>query len=530
MEKRLNCWPTPRFARPIWGNDAMNIASLLGRAARLTPNRIAVFEGTAPVWSYAEWATLAARLAGGLVESHNLRPGDRVALVMRNGPDYLALLFACWRAGLICVPVNAKLHAREVAHILDDSGAALVFATADLAGTVSEALGFMLGRQPPVVAIGSQDHRALMQSEEAAERDAAAGDPAWLFYTSGTTGRSKGAVLSHRNLLAMTLGYLAEVDAVSPEDCILHPAPLSHGSGLYALPHVAGMAAQVVPESGRFDPAELASLLRSHRGCAFFAAPTIVTRLMNAGVIGDAELAGLKTIIYGGGPMYVEDSRRALEAFGQRLVQIYGQGESPMTITVLPRGLHEDTGDGRLDHRLGSVGYAQAIVSLRVAGSDGAPLPAGEVGEVLVRGDSVMSGYWNNPEATAAALRDGWLHTGDLGSLDAHGLLTLKDRSKDVIISGGVNIYPREVEEVLLLHPAVAEVAVFGRRHPDWGEEVVAALSLHEGASVATAALDALCEAHIARFKKPKQYLFFDALPKNSYGKILKTELRRQAG
>lgn len=506
----------------------MNIASLLSRAARVAPERTAVFEADRPVWSFRELASLSARIAMGLGVRHGLRPGDRLALVMRNCPAYLALFFACWRAGLICVPVNAKLHAREIAHILDDSGAALVFVTADLATTVEEACGFMQARNPQVLLVDDADYRALAACDEAGEHDSAAGDPAWLFYTSGTTGRSKGAVLSHRNLLAMTLGYLAEVDPVSPGDCILHPAPLSHGSGLYALPHVAGMTAQVVPESGRFDPVELAFLLRSHRGCAFFAAPTIVTRLMNAGVVGEAERAGLKTIIYGGGPMYVEDSRRALDLFGQRLVQIYGQGESPMTITVLPHHLHADSGDGQLDRRLGSVGYAQAVVSLRIAGDDDEALPVGEVGEVLVRGDTVMSGYWNNPEATAAALRGGWLHTGDLGSLDEGGLLTLKDRSKDVIISGGVNIYPREVEEVLLQHAAVSEVAVFGRKHPDWGEEVVAALSLHEGASVSERELDALCEAHIARFKKPKQYLFIEALPKNSYGKILKTELRRQ--
>ncbi len=505
----------------------MNIAALLSRAARVAPHRTAVFEGERAIWSFRELASLSARTAAGLVARHGLKPGDRVALVMRNCPAYLALFFACWRAGLICVPVNAKLHAREIAHILDDSGAALAFVTADLAATVQEATGFMQSRAPAVLLVDDADHRALAAYDEADAHDGAAGDPAWLFYTSGTTGRAKGAVLSHRNLLAMTLGYLAEVDTVSPGDCILHPAPLSHGSGLYALPHVAAMAAQVVPESGKFDAVEIASLLRCHRACAFFAAPTIVTRLMNAGVIGDAERAGLKTIVYGGGPMYVEDSRRALDVFGQRLVQIYGQGESPMTITVLPRRLHADSGDGGLDRRLGSVGYAQALVSLRIAGEDDRPLPVGEVGEILVRGDTVMNGYWNNPEATAAALRGGWLHTGDLGSLDETGLLTLKDRSKDVIISGGVNIYPREVEEVLLLHPAVCEVAVFGRKHPDWGEEVVAAISLHDGVSVGARELDALCEARIARFKKPKQYLFFDALPKNSYGKILKTELRR---
>ena len=508
----------------------MNIASLLTRAATVRPDRTAVFEGVRPCWTYRELAGLAARIAAGLITHHGLVPVDRVALAMRNCPDYLAVLFSCWHAGLICVPVNAKLHAREIAAILDDCGARLVLVTDDLDNTVSQALTFMAGDQPSVVRIGTPDYATLTRSEAITQHDADAGSPAWLFYTSGTTGRSKGAVLSHRSLLAMTMGYLAEVDTVSAQDCILHPAPLSHGSGIYAIPHVAAMAAQVVPESGRFDPSEVASLLRRHRGCAFFAAPTIVTRLIDSGAIGEAELEGLKTIIYGGGPMYVEDSKRALALFGQRLVQIYGQGESPMTITVLPRDLHADTGDGMLDRRLGSVGHAQAIVSLRIAGEADVPLPCGEVGEVLVRGDTVMNGYWNNPQATAAALHGGWLHTGDLGSLDENGLLTLKDRSKDVVISGGVNIYPREVEEVLLRHEAVAEVAVLGRRHPDWGEEVVAAISLREGATLERAALDQLCDAHIARFKRPKQYLFFDALPKNSYGKILKTELRRMIG
>ena len=508
----------------------MNIGSLLSRAALVRSERTAVYEGTRPVWSYRELAGHAARIAAGLTARHGLMPGDRVALVMRNCPDYLALLFACWRAGLVCVPVNAKLHAMEVAYILDNSGARVAFVTADLAATVSGALAAMEGAQPAVIEVSGADYRALADADAGAVHDAQPDDTAWLFYTSGTTGRPKGAMLSHRNLMTMALGYLSEVDATAPEDCVLHPAPLSHGSGIYAIPHVAAMAAQVVPESGRFEPAEIAMLLRHHRGCAFFAAPTIVTRLIDAGVVGDAERAGLKTIVYGGGPMYVEDSKRALAVLEQRLVQIYGQGESPMTISVLPRTLHADFGDGRLDRRLASVGYPQAAVSVRIADAGGTPLPPGEVGEVLVRGDSVMTGYWNNAEATAATLRDGWLHTGDMGTLDDDGLLTLRDRSKDVIISGGTNIYPREVEEVLLRHDRVAEVAVFGRRHPDWGEEVVAAVSLRGGGELPREELDRLCEAHIARFKRPKRYLFFESLPKNSYGKILKTELRRQTG
>lgn len=511
----------------------MNVASLLTRAASVRPDRTAVFEGVRPVWTYRQLAGLAAGLAAELTDNHRLVAGDRVALVMRNCPAYIALLFACWSAKLVVVPVNAKLHAREVSHILDDSGAAVVFVTDDLASTVSDALAVMDGRQPRVMRVdgsGGADLVDLAGCNVTAVQDAATTDPAWLFYTSGTTGRPKGAVLSHRNLMSMTTGYLSEVDNIASTDCILHPAPLSHGSGLYVIPHVAAMAAQVIPESGRFDAPEMAALLRTHRGCTFFAAPTIVTRLMNAGVVGDRELDGLKTIVYGGGPMYIEDSLRALEVFGPRLVQIYGQGESPMTITVLPRSMHADAGDGKHHARLGSVGYRQAGIDLRIADDSDLPVAAGEVGEILVRGDTVMTGYWNNPAATASALRGGWLHTGDLGSLDANGLLTLKDRSKDVIITGGTNVYPREVEEVLLRHPAVAEVAVLGRRHADWGEEVIAAVNLHPGSTVTPSELDAVCDANIARFKRPKAYLFLDALPKNSYGKILKAELRKLVG
>jgi long-chain acyl-CoA synthetase len=212
---------------------------------------------------------------------------------------------------------------------------------------------------------------------------------------------------------------------------------------------------------------------------------------------------------------------------GDRFVQIYGQGESPMTITALSRSQLADRNHPRHAQRLASVGVAQSMVEVRVAGADGNPLPCGEIGEVMVRGDTVMQGYWNNPQASAAALRDGWLLTGDVGSLDGDGFLTLRDRSKDVIISGGSNIYPREVEEVLLLHPAVREVSVVGRPHPDWGEEVVAFVVAAAQAAPEPAELDALCLQHIARFKRPKVYRFVDALPKNNYGKVLKTELRR---
>jgi long-chain acyl-CoA synthetase len=257
-----------------------------------------------------------------------------------------------------------------------------------------------------------------------------------------------------------------------------------------------------------------------------FAAPTMVKRLVGAAQARGETGEGLKTVIYGGGPMYLEDIKTALAVMGQRFVQIYGQGESPMTITALSRARHGEVDHPRYAARLASVGTAQSAVALRVTGADGRPCPAGSVGEIEVKGPPVMLGYWNNPQATSETLVDGWLRTGDVGSLDADGFLTLSDRSKDVIISGGTNIYPREVEEVLLGHPAVREVSVIGAPDPDWGETVVACVVPNAGAALDTAALDAYCLERIARFKRPKRYLELAELPKNNYGKVLKTALR----
>jgi long-chain acyl-CoA synthetase len=257
-----------------------------------------------------------------------------------------------------------------------------------------------------------------------------------------------------------------------------------------------------------------------------FAAPTMVKRLVDHARTVGPPLAGIKTIVYGGGPMYLADIQDALAVMGQRFVQIYGQGESPMTITALGRDHFADRAHPRHLERLASVGIAQSGIEVRIADENDRAVPAGSPGEVLVRGDAVMKGYWRNPEATAATLRGGWLHTGDVGALDADGFLTLMDRSKDLIISGGSNIYPREVEETLLRHPDVHEVSVVGHPHPEWGEEVVAFVVRRAGASVDAEALDRVCLDQIARFKRPRVYRFVDSLPKNNYGKVLKTDLR----
>jgi len=285
-----------------------------------------------------------------------------------------------------------------------------------------------------------------------------------------------------------------------------------------------------VPASGGVEPAELFALGREIAPLSTFASPTIVKRLVDhaesAGLGADDAARSFKTIVYGGAPMYLSDIERALRVMGPRFVQIYGQGESPMTITALSKALHADRSHPRFEDRLASVGYPQLGVEVRVVDAEDRDVPAGETGEVVCRGAPVMRGFWRDDAASARALAGGWLHTGDLGHLLPEGFLTLKDRAKDMIISGGTNIYPREVEEALLLHPAVAEAAVVGAPDPEWGETVVAFVVRTPGSAVTAAELDAHCLAHIARFKRPRRIEFLPALPKNAYGKVLKTELR----
>jgi acyl-CoA synthetase (AMP-forming)/AMP-acid ligase II len=486
----------------------VNLAALLFATARRLPERPAVADGF-HAWTYGEFAGRIARLAGGL-RGRGLAPGDRVMLCMENCAEFLEALFACWTAGLCAVPVNARLHPKEVAHIALDSGAGLVLATPALAET--------LDGLPGVVATRSRDYQALF-AEPVMPPAGAASDRAWLFYTSGTTGKPKGAVLTHRNLLFMCQCYYADIEQVDERDTSLHAGPLSHGAGLYALPHLLQGGYQVVLP--HFEIGAILEALSRHARVSMFAAPTMLTRLVQAPAVATADLRNLRTIFYGGGPMYVADLERALEIFGPRLYQLYGQGESPMTITGLTRRMHVEEGA-----RLASCGVARSGVGVRVVDADDHDLAPGQVGEVVTRSDCVMEGYWRNPAANAETLRGGWLHTGDLGSLDEAGFLTLRDRSKDMIISGGSNIYPREIEEVLLRHPDLVEASVVGRPHPDWGEEVVAFVVARAGAAVETAALDRLCLDHIARFKRPRHYRFVAALPKNNYGKVLKTELR----
>ncbi len=506
----------------------MNLAVWVERHGRRWPDAAALAEGERVYANWAVFAATAASAAGGLREEVGTVPGDRVAIVMRNRPEYLEALFAIWHAGLVAVPVNARLHRDEIAYILDHSETTVVVTDAEHVDDVEPLVEDVPSLRAAVVAPGERWDRVTAGSPIAIV-DRRPEDPAWLFYTSGTTGRPKGATLTQRNLLMATLSYFADIDPVIPEDSILHAAPLSHGSGLYGLPHIARGATSVIPASGGVDGAEIAALLQRWSGMSFFAAPTMVKRLATDPAITNAELRGLKTIIYGGAPMYLADLEEALAVFGPRLAQIYGQGESPMTITGLSKADHADREHPRWRERMQSVGVPRTDVDVRAVDDEDRDLPVGEVGEVVVRGDVVMAGYWKQPEATAETLRNGWLHTGDVGSFDADGYLTLRDRSKDLIISGGMNIYPREVEEALLLHPGVREASVVGRPDPEWGEAVVAfVVAAHGNARPSVDELDRTCLDHIARYKRPKEYRFVDALPTNNYGKVLKRDLRER--
>ena len=495
----------------------MNLALWLERAGMSHGTEPAVGLGDRVVRNYAELAGRVARLAGALRQRFGLQPGDRVAIVAQNSIDYLDVLYAIWHAGLAAVPANAKLHGAELRYILEHSQARLCFASSDVEAAIA-------ARAPPtlerLVAIGSPDYFGLFQTDAAAITPRQGDDLAWLFYTSGTTGRPKGAMLTHRVLSWASHAYAAEVDPIAPGDAILHAAPMSHGSGLYIMAHVARLGINVVPVTGGFVPEEIFRLFGRWPRASMFAAPTMIRRLLDCPA--DCDPAHIRTLIWGGAPMYVEHTLEALGRFGPRLAQIYGQGESPMTISTLSKQSIAAREHPRWRERLASAGVPFACVEVMIADAQDRPVPAGESGEILCRGDVVMSGYWRNPEASDATLKGGWLHTGDVGAFDSDGYLHLKDRSKDLIISGGSNIYPREIEEVLLKHPEVREVSVIGRPDREWGEIVVAYV-----VGTATAdELDALCLGEIARFKRPKDYVFVPALPKSNYGKILKTDLR----
>jgi len=323
----------------------------------------------------------------------------------------------------------------------------------------------------------------------------------------------------------MTQCYFSDIDSIDVGDAIFHAAPMSHGSGYYILPHIAKGSINVIPESGAFNEQELLTLLNVYHNVSMFAAPTMLKRWLTFAQKKTNAFENVKTIIYGGGPMYQQDLDDAQQILGNKLVQMYGQGESPMTICALTRYQHQDTNHADHKSRLASIGMPMSGMEIKLIDAEGNKVKQGQVGEIFVRGDAVMLEYYKNPKATAETLVDGWLRTGDIAKQSVDGFITLVDRAKDVIISGGSNIYPREVEEILIQHRGLVEAAVIGRKDDDWGE-VVIAIVVSSDNNLTAKQLDEFCLEHMTRFKRPKHYIFVGELPKNNTGKILKTTLR----
>lgn len=505
----------------LWIYDLrVNVATLLSATAVRRPDRAAWIHGGEQA-SYADLADRVARLAGGLRRS-GLGPGDRLVLVLPNGPALFELLWACFWAGLVAVPVSRHLHPREVAYVAQQSAAAAM--------AVAEPTREAIAQLDPAIAViwtDSPEYRDLSDGDARPAADVAPDAAAWLFYTSGTTGRPKGAKLTHRNLLAMTMNYYADIDPLAGAAVFLHAAPLTHGSGLYLLPAVGHGATNVISDLATFDPADYLALIDQHRVThAAFLAPTMLRRLTDEAVQQHWRSDTLGSIVVGGAALYEQDLADALEAFGPIVWQMYGQGESPMTIAVMPPDQLTARDDADSNRR--SCGRPFTGVEVRIGQPGLSAVATGERGEILVRGDVVMAGYWDNPEATAETIQSGWLGTGDVGYLDQRGFLYLTDRSKDVIITGGSNVYPREVEEALLSHPAVREVAVVGIPDRKWGESVRAYVVVVPGCEPEATELIAHCRRQLASFKKPKSVVFVDQLPKSPNGKILKRMLRQQ--
>jgi long-chain acyl-CoA synthetase len=515
----------------------MDLAHLLYRSAvRYPDNHLWVSLDRPPV-TYADGAARVSRLANELLS--RAEQGARVGILSTNRQEGLESFFATVAAGCAAVTLNPRGHTEDYRHALTDSGAKILIcdsALFDRIAPIRDSLAgidhwFIFGENTtlddapglvplePVLAEGNAERPDVLIEPDA---------PAWIFYTSGTTGKPKGAVESHRNLLAMTRHFMLELGSdLAPGDVMLHLAPISHGSCSVAMPHVAVGAANAFPESLAFDADKVCSTIERLGVTATMLAPTMIRMLIDSPGIRDYNLSSLKSIVYGAAPMPATDLREALDIFGPVFIQFYGQAEAAATITCLPKSEHRVDTEDHL-RRLSSAGRETFATRVRILDPIGNELPAGAVGEICVRGDLVMTGYWNRPEATAEAIRDGWLRTGDAGYLDADGYLFITDRIKDMIISGGSNIYAREVEDTLLQHDAIAQVAVIGIPDPMWGEVVAAVIVPAEGASITEDDVIAFARDSMASYKKPHHVWFVETLPTSAYGKVLKRELRKQ--
>ncbi|HEX7658688.1 MAG TPA: AMP-binding protein [Pseudonocardiaceae bacterium] len=481
----------------------MRIGDLIRRAGRQFGAAPALVDGDRSV-SFAEFDELTDRLGNALL-ARGLRPGDRVAVLLPNGIDGVVVYYALAKSGLVRVPLNSRETPHEHAYKIEDSQSrALIHA----GGPPAEVQVMIeAGELPGLIAGGSAAPCDVPREPDA---------PLRLAYTGGTTGKPKAVVLTTRSELAEVSNFLVDLlPNLRPDSVMLHAAPITHGSGAFFLPHLVKGACNVILP--RFSPEAFLAAAEKHRATTTFMVPTMIAMLLEEPATATADLL-LERLCYGGAPIASSVLRRGLDMLGPVFTQLYGQAEAPLAITCLQPWEH--TPD-----RLTSAGKSYTFVEVRVAGAEGQALGAGEVGEVLTRGPHTMARYWRRPEETARTLEpDGWLHTGDIGRWDEHGYLSLLDRRHDVIISGGFNVYPREVEDTLLSHPAVVEAAVVGLPDEKWGERVAAAVVTRS--AVDPADILAFCAGRLAGFKRPRAVEIWPGLPTSPVGKSLRREVR----
>ncbi|MBN9253352.1 acyl-CoA synthetase [Mesorhizobium sp.] len=509
----------------------MNLAHFVTQSARRHPERVAFVHGSLVL----NWRQLDQRIdamAAALVERFGVHKGDRVLVQSQNCNQMFESMFACFRIGAVWVPTNFRQTPDEVAYQARTSGAVGMICGSAFAGhqaacaAGAETLRFFIGIGgaafgPDFDAIVAE-HLGRKAEPAAVDRD----DPCWFLFTSGTTGHPKAAVLTHGQMAFVITNHLCDLmPGTTENDAALVVAPLSHGAGVHQLTQVARGAATILLPTERFDVEAAWSLAERWRVTNIFTVPTILKLLVEHPSVDRYDHSSLRHIVYAGAPMYRSDQKFALGKLGPVLVQYFGLGEVTGNITVLPPNYHRIEDEGA---RVGTCGFERTAMQVSIRSPDGAEVAAGETGEICVIGPAVFPGYYNNPDANRKAFRDGWFRTGDLGHLDDEGFLYITGRASDMYISGGSNIYPREIEEKILAHPGIHEAAVVGVPDPVWGEVGVAVCVAKADFPVTAAELEDWLKERIARYKLPKRFLFWSELPKSGYGKITKKDIRER--
>jgi fatty-acyl-CoA synthase len=497
-----------------------NLASLLLNTARRLPDAPGVIHGDLiRTWGELGGRTQAA--AAGLA-ARGVSHGDRVLVHARNSADYVEVMFACWMLGAVFVPTNFRLTPPEVAYLAAFSGASLHIFGREFSAQAEAARNPACREQ---IWIEDWEQLASFPQPLARAADVDRDDGCWFFFTSGTTGMPKASVLTHGQMAFVVNNHIADLmPGLSEFDASIVVAPLSHGAGVHLLPQVARGVVSVLPGQDKFDAAEIWELIEKHRVTNLFTVPTIVNMLCRHEAVDRFDHSSLRHVIYAGAPMYRADQIHALGKLGRVLVQYFGLGEVTGNITVLPPHLH--TAEDDPSYPIGSCGFPRTGMEVAIIDPAGRILGPHETGDICARGQAVFAGYYNNPEATAKAFADGWFHTGDLGHLDERGFLYITGRASDMYISGGSNVYPREIEEALLTHPAIAEACVVGVPDPQWGEAGVAVLVLESGQSIDDAAVKRHLDGRLARYKFPARVVVWESLPKSGYGKVVKREVK----